>query len=675
MTSFLDTSVVSSVGFTSSTPVPLILYATETGTAEDVAFKLHDMLKTRSYIANIQRIDDYNITNLPNEICIFFIVSTAGDGTVTSNMKQFWNFLLRKNLPTNSLALLNYAIFGLGDSSYDKYNAAARMLNSRLKQLGSREIVPIGLGDDQAQYGYLTALDPWLDTLCSALKINSESVNDIPSIARYPPQYNIRYSNDKRRDGDGSYSTVDSLYFTAPANVRVPILHHTSNTDSATINIPPIEAKVIENSRITDANWNQDVRHIVMRVDKNQETVYQPGDVAVVYPENAKTFVTRAISLLNKYEINDDPCNSSSITDTTTVIIEKINSNISSSRRSRLNISAASATTTIYDLFKKCLDITGIPLRSFFQQLSVYASNSEEKEKLYEISTASGNDIYYNYCIKEKRNYIEVLEDFKSVKVPLYNLIDMIPLLLPRSYSIASSYMTHPCEIHLCVAVVSYKTKYGRNINGVCTNYLASLSPVSEDVSSSSKVLLYVIAGAFMLPKYSPLVLVGPGTGVAPMRSIMHERIHLQKRDDKVDKVLLFFGCRKKKRDYLYGSEWDSINTGATSISTFSTEIIDSSNNSNGNNNNCNKVVTAFSQDQESKVYVSNMMDSHSELIWKYLNDHNGTIFIAGNTKMPKNVKAALINIVINHGNMSKENAERYIIKLEQSKRYIVEAW
>lgn len=111
---------------------PLILYGSETGTAEDVAFKIFHLLSSSpsppspSSSLRISSIDDYDIASLPSEPFILFVISTTGDGEVPSAMKYFWRFLLQKNLPKSSLGGLSFGVFGLGDSGYDKYNAAAR---------------------------------------------------------------------------------------------------------------------------------------------------------------------------------------------------------------------------------------------------------------------------------------------------------------------------------------------------------------------------------------------------------------------------------------------------------------------------------------------------------------------------------------------------------------------
>ena len=140
-----------------------ILYASETGTAEDLAYNLFDILK-RSKLVNIESIGTYDVTKLPDEDIVVLIVSTTGDGEVPSCMIAFWKFLLQKHL-SSTAGSVEVAVFGLGDSSYEKYNAAARRLTMRTKQLGAKELLPLGLGDDQYVHGYFTGYMKWLKEL------------------------------------------------------------------------------------------------------------------------------------------------------------------------------------------------------------------------------------------------------------------------------------------------------------------------------------------------------------------------------------------------------------------------------------------------------------------------------------------------------------------------------
>jgi sulfite reductase alpha subunit-like flavoprotein len=130
----------------------LILYGSETGVAEDVAYSLHDLLTVRlsregtagDTDVAVHSMETYDVTQLPSEEAVVFVVSTTGDGEVPHSMKALWAFILQRNLPASSLSGVRTAVFGLGDSAYEKYNAAARKLSARLRQLGSVPLLATG---------------------------------------------------------------------------------------------------------------------------------------------------------------------------------------------------------------------------------------------------------------------------------------------------------------------------------------------------------------------------------------------------------------------------------------------------------------------------------------------------------------------------------------------------
>lgn len=121
-----------------------ILYGSQTGTAQDVAEKLYRDSKCYHFAGPVQPMDGYDVRRLIDERFVVFVCSTQGQGDEPDNMRTFWRFLLRRSLPAESLSGLHFAVLGLGDSSYDKFNFVAKRLNKRLQQLGARPIVPIG---------------------------------------------------------------------------------------------------------------------------------------------------------------------------------------------------------------------------------------------------------------------------------------------------------------------------------------------------------------------------------------------------------------------------------------------------------------------------------------------------------------------------------------------------
>jgi len=147
----------------------LILYGSQTGTAKFAAEEFQRELYKFYFTSKISEMDAYNFLSLPEEIFIIFLISTTGYGEFPSNSKSFWNFLVRKDLPEDSLENVNYTVFGLGDSSYEKFNQCAKLLNSRLHQLSANLFHPVALGDDQHDFGYEAEFDPWVKSVIEEL--------------------------------------------------------------------------------------------------------------------------------------------------------------------------------------------------------------------------------------------------------------------------------------------------------------------------------------------------------------------------------------------------------------------------------------------------------------------------------------------------------------------------
>ena len=303
-----------------ASPQLLILYATETGTAEDIAFSIHSRLSPTYARCCVSDVKEYDfMENLPAESFVVFVVSTTGEGEVPVSMKDFWSFLLRRNLPSNSLANLSFTIFGLGDSSYDKFNATARRLNVRLKQLGAKEIVPLGLGDDQARYGYFTALNDWFDNLfrytsiylekkppsvATAIEATTYTVGITPINPSTPPSD----PNDDIKSvmnyfihpqSSSSASSSSSSLAPAPSN-------HSTKTYLCTTEL---------NERMTSYDWNQDVRHLRFSLPADLPTKslqYDVGDIAEVYYCTSPALVQKARAIM---------CPNCALTDT--IVVEQ----------------------------------------------------------------------------------------------------------------------------------------------------------------------------------------------------------------------------------------------------------------------------------------------------------------------------------------------------------------
>jgi sulfite reductase alpha subunit-like flavoprotein len=269
--------------------------------------------------------------------------------------------------------------------------------------------------------------------------------------------------------------------------------------------------------------------------------------------------------------------------------------------------------------------------------------------------------LYYDFCYRERRSWVEVFRDFSSLRPPLDILLSLIPRLLPRAFSIASP--PHDEAVVLSVAVVEYSTPYGRKKWGTCSSWVNGLRPGVD------KVPLWISSGTFPEAALNdlsvPLVMVGPGTGVAPMRSIAHHRSKL--RSDMVASSsssssssltnicadLLFFGCRGQNTDFLFGGDLGTIE-GLT-------------------------LHTAFSREQTTpsgaRLYVTHLIQQHGEVVFDAIM-RGGYILVAGSAgAMPKDVQASFVSVIAKYGHMTNEQALDLVKKFERQRRYCVEAY
>nr|CAG8461424.1 2183_t:CDS:10 [Entrophospora candida] len=475
----------------------LILYGSQTGFAQDVAERITRQAKRRHFRARNFAMDSYNRDNLINEELVIFVCSTTGQGDEPDNMKKFWKFLLRKNLPKDILNQMKFTVFGLGDSSYVKYNWPAKKLYKRLLQLGAESIYPRGEGDDQHYLGIDGMLDPWLRGLWKVL------------MDLYPLPPNLKIIPD-----DNSVKEVDEF---------IKMMDWSDIADDPFILIPNDEDKIIP------SHWGTSL--------------------------------------------------------------------------------------TLRKMFEEYLDIFSTPRRSFFEFLSFFTTDADHTEKLKEFCSAEGQDDLYAYSQRVRRTIVEVLYDFSSAKIPIDYIPDIFPELLPRQFSISSSLKFHPKKIHLTVAVVNYKTRLQKPRQGVCTKWLSTLE-------LETLIPIRITRGTMRLPTSisTPIILIGPGTGIAVMRTFLQERI-----SEGATENYLIFGCRNREKDYYYKEEWK--------------QYVD--------NNQLKKIFVAFSRDQDKKVYVQDIIRENSQLFWE---------------------------IVYERG-MTEDQATKYIALLEKNRRYQQEVW
>ncbi|KAH6904457.1 hypothetical protein BKA70DRAFT_1296764 [Coprinopsis sp. MPI-PUGE-AT-0042] len=577
-----------------------ILYATETGNSQDAADYIARQCRRIAFRCRVTSMDAYSVPDLISENLVIFVASTTGSGVEPRAMTELWNTLLRSDLPEDLFEDLPFAVFGLGDTSYESFNWAAKKLSRRMQSLGAEEIMERGEGDEQHPLGIDGALFPWTEKLLDVLVQMAPLVGDQATAPAIPPSRVVLESTaeDELKKTADSF-TVDSRYY---------------------------EATVKTNRRLTAEGWSQDVRHFEFEYE--DEVRYEPGDVAVIHPVASQADVDSFLEVMDWTRIADEPVK----------IIPQMSDQ---SLPSHLPDVA-----TLRTIFTRYLDFNGIPRRSFFQFLRYFTTDELEREKLDEFLSPEGSNELFDYVYKVRRTMYEVLTEFRNVRIPQDYIFDVFPPLRPRHFSIASSVSKHPRQIHLCVAIVKYRTKLKIPRKGVCTSYLALLKP-------GEKLRIGILKGLIRLPPdtQTPIICIGPGTGIAPMRAVLEERIF---RGSEAN--TLYFGCRSESQDQHYGDEWKALHESSALM-----------------------YRTAFSRDAPEgsrRPYVQDRILEDAQTIWRLVCNGGAWVYISGSSnKMPVAVKEAIAHAVQQHGGMSTEEAKTFVDSMVKEGRLVEECW
>lgn len=409
-------------------------------------------------------------------------------------------------------------------------------------------------------------------------------------------------------------------------------------------------ANVTSNERLTPNTHWQDVRHLKLDIDGSHP--YAPGDVLTIYPKNFPTDVDQFLAIMNWTPIADRQ-----------IVFKSSSPSVSPTARLPVSTFTPKRTTTLRELLTNHLDILSIPRRSFFAKLAHYTNDEFHHDRLLEFTDPEYIDELFDYTTRPRRSILEVLQEFESVKIPWQSVCSIIPALRGRQFSIASAATEIPASteggnsstrIELLIAIVKYKTVIKRIRQGVATRYIAGLARDQQLTVTLSRGGLGVTQNEL----HKPVVMIGPGTGVAPMRALVQQRMQWRRQTSAqvttTAKDLLFFGCRNAESDYFFQEEWKEYVDQGVPL----------------------EVFAAFSRDQRQKVYVQDLVRQQSQKVYDAVVNKSGIIYICGSSgKMPQAVREALIEGFQEHGELSREDAEAYLVALEKSGRYRQETW
>ncbi|ELY3418524.1 NADPH-dependent assimilatory sulfite reductase flavoprotein subunit [Cronobacter sakazakii] len=531
-----------------------LISASQTGNARRVAEALRDDLLAAQLNVNLVNAGDYKFKQIAQEKLLIVVASTQGEGDPPEEAVALHKFLLSKKAP--KLDGTAFAVFGLGDTSYEHFCQAGKDFDTRLAELGAERL----LDRVDADVEYQAAAQAWRQRVVDVLKAR------VPKEA--PSQAAITAS--------GAVNLVDSTPYTKES---------------------PLTATLSVNQKITGRHSEKDVRHI--EIDLGDAGLrYQPGDALGVWYQNDPALVQELLELL--WLKGDEPV---TVGEKTLPLSEALQWHF------ELTVNTAAIVENYATLTRSeaLLPLVG------------------DKAKLQDYAA---------------RTPIVDMVRFAPAQLEADQLLGLLRPLTPRLYSIASSQAEVENEVHITVGVVRFDIK-GRARAGGASSYLA------DRLEEDSEVRVFIEHNDnFRLPATpeTPVIMIGPGTGIAPFRAFMQQR----EADGATGKNWIFFGNPHFTEDFLYQVEWQRyVKEGLLT-----------------------RIDLAWSRDQDHKIYVQDKIREQGAELWRWIQE-GAHLYVCGDAnRMAKDVEQALLEVIAAYGGMDAEAADEYLSELRVERRY-----
>ncbi|HEY7053381.1 MAG TPA: bifunctional nitrate reductase/sulfite reductase flavoprotein subunit alpha [Mycobacterium sp.] len=538
----------------------VVLWASQTGNAEQMARRCSDGLRGRGISHSLRAMDGFALEELCTVRTALMVTSTFGTGEPPDNGAAFWTRLAAGDAP--ALTDLRYAVLALGDSSYDDFCGHGRALDERFVELGATRLlerVECEPGDDELA-------EQWLDEVLALV--------DAPVLL---PARGVTVVPDES-------PSVPSVM---PVPSEVPTFTKAN----------PLHAPLVTNVLLSGPGSEKEVRHLGFGLDSPTLT-YEPGDALGVVPQNSVAVVSDWLDAtgLDGTQPVDGRNSFATLLRTTYDI-----------------------TTVTPALLRFVADHNRDPLLA---KLLRRGNKTELAKWLW------------------NRQAVDVLRAF-PVQADRFEWCEVLRPLQPRTYSIASSPLSSPSEIQLTISVLRYESEYGAERGGVCSTFLAG-----RNCSQATPIFLRR-SFHFRLPTdpAAPIIMIGPGTGIAPFRAFLQHRRELGCRG----RNWLFFGDQHVDSNFYYRNELERM---------FADGFL-------------TRLDLAFSRDQRERLYVQHRMHEHGAELWRWIND-GAHLYVCGDaSRMAKDVDAALTQILATHGKLDDEAAAGFKEVLIAENRYL----
>ncbi|XP_071038207.1 nitric oxide synthase-like protein isoform X4 [Parasteatoda tepidariorum] len=639
-----------------------ILFATETGRSEHYAKMLGDIF-SHAFNANVICMVDYDVINLEHETLLLVVTSTFGNGDPPENGEAFARslqaikitgettpdaeyistcmpFVRMNSMPLESLedegtnctptteldddigplSNVRFAVFALGSSAYPNFCSFGRYVDSMLGELGGERMVKMGTGDELCgqEYTFSQWAQEAFQVACDVFYVGDDiNLSDVKASL----QSNTTWSPEK----------VRLVEVPEPTDICAGV---SKGTNRKVVPCILKERKVLfheEDSRKTLL--------IVMSTQDSPSMKYLPGDHVGIYAANRKEIVDGILSRMTSTCPDPDKPFQLQLRKTVQTL-DGLNHRWYPHER----IPALTMRTAL----TRYLDITTPPGQQFLRDLETMATDEGEKRKMKLLATDSVR--YEDWKSQLYPNLLETLEYFSSVVPTPEFLITHLSSLQPRFYSISSAPEYHPGHIHLTVAVVVYRTQSDAQHYGVCSNYLESLPIGSETACFVRSAPNFRLSDNCRVP----IIMVGPGTGIAPFRSFWQQRyidINATSGGDSTKRfgnMTLLIGCRHPKAE-LHQEETQQMKECGVLAN----------------------VHSAYSRvPGKPKRYVQHILRESAEKVYKEVIQERGHFYVCGDVSMAEDVNQTLRVIIQELGQMNPAAVDNVIKRLQEENRY-----
>lgn len=572
-----------------------ILYGTETYNSEDLANRTGDTLGERGMQAVVLDMDDFDHALLPSLGVLLIITSTFGAGEPPGNAEEFHEYVMES---APALPHLKFSVCGLGDTAYDDFCECGKEFDARLEQLGATRIAPRADCDTDFEPPW----EAWLQNVLAAL-----ASIDLSAPAAAPPQPVAAPVQQVAAPvqpvaapmqpvaAPAQHVAAPMQPVAAPAPAAAPAPKKKKAKVGSRKN--PFFAKVIENYNLNHPTSKKETRHVSLSLE-GSPIEYKVGDSLGLFPRNCPDLVRRVLAAVDIPR--DTP------------------------------VQYEDEWFTIRDVCIYKRDVMQIDRRML--ALAEFGANANR----------------FAPILADKRLQSKYVDDHQLIdfvsaaglRPDPQEFVDCLRPLAPRLYSIASSPNAHPGEVHLCVDVLRYEL-FGSMRKGVSSTFLGERAGPGVEVA----VYLQETKDFILCDDHLPIILIGPGTGIAPMRAFLEERAARNARGQS----WLFFGSQHEATDFLYRQQLEGwVESGVLA-----------------------RLDTAFSRDQEQKIYVQTRMYEARVAIWAWL-EAGAYIYICGDaSRMAKDVHQMFCTIISECGGYDADGAEAYMKSVSDQKRYL----